>query len=56
MISPKIPNNEFIRLKELYSYKILDSLEEEDYDFITLLAAQICNSKYALITLIDSDR
>ena len=56
MISPKIPNNEFIRLQELYSYKILDSLEEEDYDFITLLAAQICNSKYALITLIDSDR
>ncbi len=56
MRSPLIPNNECDRINELYSFNVLDSFEENDYDFITHLASQICNTKYALITLIDKDR
>ena len=53
---PIIPNNEVNRLNELYSFKVLDSFKEKDYDYITHLASQICRTKYALITLIDKDR
>lgn len=56
MITPKIPENEQERLQSLYSYEVLDTLKEEDYDYITLLASQICKTKYALVTLIDRDR
>lgn len=56
MKAPLIPYNEDDRLNELYSFKVLDSFEEKDYDYITHLASQICNTKYALITLIDKDR
>jgi signal transduction histidine kinase len=56
MNAPLIPNNEVERLNELYSFKVLDSFEEKDYDYITHLASQICNTKYSLITLIDKDR
>ncbi len=50
------PKNEEARLAELDSLNILDSLPEEAYDAITLLAAQICDVPIALISLIDSDR
>lgn len=44
------------RLAALDSYHILDSLPEQDYDDITLLAAQICGTPVALITLVDGQR
>jgi signal transduction histidine kinase len=56
MIIPKLPENEKDRLKELETYAILDSFPEQDYDNITLIASQICDTPISLITLIDPDR
>lgn len=56
MIAPQIPVNERERQKDLESYSILDSLSETDYDNITAIAAGICDTPIALVTLIDKDR
>lgn len=56
MIKPSIPENENERLEELYSFSILDTLTEEDYDSITKIASQICETSMSLISLIDKDR
>ncbi len=39
MIQPKIPENEHERLNDLYSYSILDTLPEKEYEDITYLAS-----------------
>ncbi|MBD2753063.1 sensor histidine kinase [Spirosoma validum] len=44
------------RLEALRSYDILDTLPEADYDHITSLAAQICQTPISLITLVDEKR
>lgn len=44
------------RQKALKNYDILDSLNEEEFDRITELAAIICNMPISLISLIDEDR
>ncbi|MFC4095518.1 GAF domain-containing sensor histidine kinase [Euzebyella saccharophila] len=44
------------RLKLLDSYSILDTLPEEDYDNLTKLAAEICQTPISLITLLDDHR
>lgn len=51
-----IPENEEERLRTLNSYKILDTLPEEDYDAIAKIASNICNTPIALISLVDKDR
>ncbi|MBW3468574.1 PAS domain-containing protein [Arthrospiribacter ruber] len=56
MNKPIIPQEEELRLSELYAYRILDTEEEEDFDFITEMAAKICETKYATITLVDKNR
>jgi signal transduction histidine kinase len=56
MIAPAMPANETERLKALASYQILDTLSETEYDNLTTLAAQICNTKISLISLIDEKR
>jgi GAF domain-containing protein len=56
MKKPIIPHNEIDRLKELDSYKIIGELESEDYDFLTQMAAQICDTEIALISLITDDK
>jgi PAS domain-containing protein len=56
MITPEIPANEQERLQALYEYDILDALPEKDFDYLTTIASQICDTPISLITLIDSSR
>ena len=51
-----LPANETKRLKALYDYKILDTLPEQCFDDISLLASEICSTPIALVSFIDSDR
>jgi hypothetical protein len=56
MLSAPFLHNENERIDSLKSYQILDTLSEEEYDALTRLAAQICGTKIALISLIDENR
>lgn len=56
MIEAIIPVNEESRLRKLYELGILDTLEEQAYDDLTRLAAEICDTPIALVSLIDRDR
>ncbi|MHC5731776.1 MAG: histidine kinase, partial [Nostoc sp.] len=51
-----LPENEPERLKALAEYNILDTLPEQAFDDLTALAAYICETPIALISLVDSDR
>ncbi|RYY56953.1 MAG: PAS domain S-box protein [Chitinophagaceae bacterium] len=44
------------RLNALFSYHILDTATESDFDDLTELAAAICGTPIALISLVDNDR
>ncbi len=56
MRAAELPINEQERLHNLYSYELLDTLPEKDYDDITRLASYICDTPVSLISLIDKDR
>ena len=56
MIAAIKPVNEDERLVALSEYNILDTLPEKEYDDITRIAAEICDTPISLLTLIDSDR
>jgi|GEM_PF-860306 len=51
-----LPDCETARLEALRRYKILDTAPEEEFDQLTSLAAKVCQTPIALITLIDSNR
>jgi diguanylate cyclase (GGDEF)-like protein len=51
-----LPKNEALRISVLHGYGILDTLAEQSYDDIVLLASHICDTPIALISLVDSDR
>jgi len=48
--------NEQKRLEALYSYDILDTDVETDFDDLTALAAAICDTPISLISFVDRDR
>jgi signal transduction histidine kinase len=50
------PARERDRLDALYGYQILDTPPERDFDDITALAAQLCDTPMSAISLVDSDR
>ena len=56
MVAANLPGNEQDRLNNLYSYELLNTLPEKDYDDITKLASYICGAPVSLITIIDADR
>lgn len=56
MKTAPLPHNESDRLARLRGIGILDSLPQQAFDDITALAASICGTPIALISLIDEDR
>lgn len=53
---PEIHQKELERLKLLESYSIMDTLPEIDYDDLTAIASEICNTPISLVSLVDSSR
>lgn len=51
-----IPENEAARLEALYQYQIMDTDPEQAFDDLTNLAAYICSTPMASISLVDADR
>ncbi|KQT18476.1 hypothetical protein ASG31_07080 [Chryseobacterium sp. Leaf404] len=49
-------SDELKRLEALYSYHILDTDTEKDFDELTALAAAICDTPISLISFVDRDR
>lgn len=56
MITAPFTDEEEDRLRVLNQLNILDTLEEQAYDDLTLLAAQLCDTPIALVSLVDTDR
>ena len=50
------PTSESLRLEALRSYRILDTPSEPAFDDITRIAALICGTPMALVSLVDHDR
>ena len=48
--------DEAARLAALRRYAVLDTAPEHDYDDITLLAAQVCEAPFALVSFVDRER
>jgi len=51
-----LPNDEPQRLAALREYEILNTLPEAAYDDLTRIAAHICDTPIALVSLVDADR
>ena len=51
-----VPADEALRLAALHRYDLLDTLSESQFDDLTKLAAHICGTPIALISLLDQDR
>ncbi|MBI3414734.1 MAG: PAS domain S-box protein, partial [Verrucomicrobia bacterium] len=56
MKAAPIPADEAARLVALHDYGILDSPPEPSFDDLTRLAAQICGTPIAVVTMIDAQR
>jgi len=55
-MKPATPQKEAQRLDALRKYRVLNTGPEQAFDDLTLLAAQICGTPTALISLVDADR
>jgi GAF domain-containing protein len=55
VIPPK-PKNEKRRLEVLWQYELLDTVPEQAFDDLTLLAARLCEAPIATLSLVDENR
>lgn len=55
MIAP-LPENESARVRALREYEILDTAPEAGFDDLAQLAARVCGTPMAAVSLVDSDR
>jgi GAF domain-containing protein len=53
---PPLPADEPSRLEALRSYEILDTPDEQPFDDLALLASYICETPFAMVSLIDEHR
>lgn len=51
-----IPFDDARRLKELYSYEVLDTATEQALDDLVQSAASVCETTFGALTLVDRDR
>ena len=51
-----LPPNEAARLETLRRYAILDTVPEQEFDDLTRLAALVCGTPIALVSLVDAER
>jgi GAF domain-containing protein len=56
MVSAPIPDNDDDRLEALRILGILDTVPEQSFDDLTLLAASVCGTPVSCVSLIDRDR
>ncbi len=56
MTTARLPEHEHLRLAALRRYQVLDTLPEQVYEDVVLLAAQICGAPIALISFVDATR
>ncbi len=52
----QLPSDEELRLEDLFSYNILDTDSEKEFDELVELAASICNCPVSMVTFIDEKR
>jgi len=55
MLEPAIPADEEVRLALLKACNIIYTPQEQAFDDMAQLAADICGTEIALITLVDAD-
>src|SRR5262245_11356608 len=55
-MSAPLPRDETARLEALRRYRILDTSAEAAFDDLTRLAAQICGTPMAVVSLVDENR
>ena len=56
MPAAPLPANETDRLAALLSYDIVDTLPEQVFDDLTRLAATLCETPIAALSLVDAHR
>lgn len=56
MLIAPVPSNEEQRLESLYQYQLLDTTSEIEYDRVSHIASQLCQTPIAMVSLIDRER
>jgi signal transduction histidine kinase len=56
VVKAPLPEDEAARLAALRDAQVLDTLPEQDFDDIALLASEICGTPMGLVSLVDEER
>ncbi|HEU5017362.1 MAG TPA: sensor domain-containing diguanylate cyclase [Pseudolabrys sp.] len=55
-MSDTVSQGEWLRVQELHSYQVLDTVREEPFDRVVRLARSILRAPIALVSIVDADR